>query len=206
MQRSSSIPFDFVDLTGDTPSEDHDDVFSAQDIQAAYDRGREDALTQAENSALQAQTELLARIENNLLRLDSAFQQSLEQERCALRAITEAFLRKFCQSYGEVYDAASAKSLLNQFLEYADGQSHGVLEISGAAPSTIDQLTALINEQNITALVTVAANDTLKPGEARIRWRGGSLAFDLTAVEQAVSHLVGAERPNQPHKECSHES
>ncbi len=122
-------------------------------------------------------------------------QSTLEAEQARLRddigSVASLFLEEFCAELSAAREIEIAEDLLRRLTENSEDRRAARLVISAKSFDRLaDRLHRQFNESGVGDFVSLAADNRLKPGEARLEWRGGEACRSRAEINAAVAAII----------------
>jgi len=151
-------------------------TYSANDLEAARNDAREQAIQSAADADALEQTRLLDLIAERLETAARERNRILDAHLAALTKTARDIVIEFCKSAHTADQSAAALHILERYLAAAPDETPAKLVLSSDAPEgVVERLENAICGREAGAFITVARDDALAPGDARIEWRGGAI-------------------------------
>lgn len=198
MAAAQTKPFAFDDVftLGDDAASATEKSFTACDIETARREGYEAGADDAKAREEAAQTALLQSIAAAFGARRRAYEAAVDAHRNALSVAAATVLKRFCAKLAEAREIGLAEDLLDR-LTKDDGE---------AAPATLnlnpdslakhrDALIEILKTRGFDRFVALEGDETLRPGEARIDWRGGAMARRLDDAMREIDTIFHSLAP-----------
>jgi len=196
MTAASTTPFFLIDL--DAPEElasDNVPALTADDIDAAHNAGHEAGMRDARNAIDQAYADELASIADTVASGFAAHDGEISAEKARLRETTRLFLESVCSKLCADGALSAVETLIDQVLDGSDSREPVTLFVSKDMRTTLaNEIAAALKDRGVEDFFSIRIDPLMRPGEARIAWRGGSLAHDLAPYLDLIDTLINEQQ------------
>lgn len=141
----------------------------------------------------------LARIGEEIARQSAAFERRLAERRTELQAIARLFLEEFCSGLASAREIEVAADLLRRLTEHSEDRRPARLILNADSLERLrSRLESAIDKKGVADFVTLDGDRRLKPGEARIEWRGGEAKRGRAEIAAAVAAILDPMAETEP--------
>lgn len=125
----------------------------------------------------------------------SDFESTLDAEKARIRrdicAAASLFLQEFCAELSAAREIEIAQDLLHRLTENSEDRRAAKLAVCAKSFGRLaDRLHRQFNESGIGDFVSLTADNSLKPGEASLEWRGGGACRSRAEINAAVAAII----------------
>lgn len=192
---SRASPFKFGDFARAAPSVAEPAparTFAREDLDEAREGGILEGRRLAMETIAADEAAALSRIASSLEAAADTIEHRLAEARAEALAVTRAFVEEFCIGIAAAREVEIADDLLRRLTENSEDRSKASLLLNSASLERLrTRLDAALASRRVADFVSLEGDEALKPGEARLEWRGGGARRTRAEIAAAVAAVFG---------------
>lgn len=177
------------------PEEPPPPTFSEEELaeaeRAAHERGRREALAEAAASREKHVADLLGTISRSFSSLFGAEAERAARYETEAVIVARAVFSRLFPALNARHGLEEVASMIAGAMENRRGGGEIVLEIHPDYRGDIEKrLESVRQAQRSTDIITLRGDDTLGPGDCRMRWEDGGAARDVGALAEEIGVIL----------------
>lgn len=185
-------------------------MFSEQELESArkesYDRGRREAMAEAQASREKHIADLVGTISQSFQTLFAAESERQACYEAEAVAVARTIFAKLFPALNDRHGLDETAAMIETTLNRLKDELEIIIEVH---PDYKDDITARLetidHEFRKTNIITVTGNDTLGPGDCRMRWHDGGAQRDISGLTEEIyrqlEHMLADKPLLQDNKE-----
>lgn len=200
-------PFNFDEFRASAGRSDgapRAETHSAEDIAAARAQGVAEGRRLAMESIAADETDQLRKIGDALIEAHEAHRGEILRVRGAILAVARVFLEEFAAGLASAREVEVAEDLLRRLTENSEDRRSARLIVNAKSLERLRvRLEEALNRRGVGDFVSLEGDHRIKPGEARLEWRGGAAHRTRAEINAAIAALLDplSQEEMEPHHE-----
>ncbi len=181
--------FDELDASADAPAR----TYSAAALETAREEARLEALESLIAEETREQTRLAALIAERLEASADAHDAAIAAHVTTLTDTARAIVKHICANAAVQNAADNAAALIDHYLAAVHDRAPARLVLHEDAPQELlSRLSASLTRRDADGVIHLQTSADIAPGDCRIEWRGGAIAYSQAELFTRIDSIFGA--------------